>query len=241
MNKPLYYQNCLIQPEDFSDLSERFRVPYDTVAEVIEQMQEDGFPNWASYTGTIRQRIGQMVDNISLEPEKPSEEAQEESVVESPKKEQESLEPLPVSEEDDIVEHAAISLMQAMSETKTGSFIITEDGICTINKSSPPSLIESYEVVANVLKLRDLAPKMEDKTSWMLGSIIDELENLHGENFEVGQVAETTDKSLNTIWTTVSVYRAFKKKRYKLSFSSHKEAFHQKIPDESKHLILHKA
>jgi hypothetical protein len=82
---------------------------------------------------------------------------------------------------------------------------------------------------------------MEDKTSWMLGSIIDELENLHGENFEVGQVAETTDKSLNTIWTTVSVYRAFKKKRYKLSFSSHKEAFHQKIPDESKHLILHKA
>jgi hypothetical protein len=241
MNKTLYYQNCPITEEDFSDISGRFRIPYDTVAEVIEQMREDGFPNWASFTGTIRERIGQMVDAISLEPETRPDEADEEPQVDSPTEQTEAIEPLPVSEEDDIVEHAAISLMQAMSETKTGSFIITEDGVCTINKNSPPSLIESYEVVANVLKLRILAPKLEDKTSWMLGSIIDELENLHGENFEVGQVAETTDKSLNTIWTTVSVYRAFKKKRYKLSFSSHKEAFHQKIPDESKHLILHKA
>jgi hypothetical protein len=241
MNKTLYYQNCPVTEEDFSDISGRFRIPYDTVAEVIEQMREDGFPNWASFTGTIRERIGQMVDAISLKPETRPDEADEEPQVDSPTEQTEAIEPLPVSEEDDIVEHAAISLMQAMSETKTGSFIITEDGVCTINKNSPPSLIESYEVVANVLKLRSLAPKMEDKTSWMLGSIIDELENLHGENFEVGQVAETTDKSLNTIWTTVSVYRAFKKKRYKLSFSSHKEAFHQKIPDESKHLILHKA
>lgn len=241
MNKTLYYQNCPVTEEDFSDISGRFRIPYDTVAEVIEQMREDGFPNWASFTGTIRERIGQMVDAISLEPETRPNEANEEPQVDSLTEQTEAIEPLPVSEEDDIVEHAAISLMQAMSETKTGSFIITEDGVCTINKNSPPSLIESYEVVANVLKLRSLAPKMEDKTSWMLGSIIDELENLHGENFEVGQVAETTDKSLNTIWTTVSVYRAFKKKRYKLSFSSHKEAFHQKIPDESKHLILHKA
>lgn len=241
MNKTLYYQNCPITEEDFSDLSERFRVPYDTVAEVVSQMREDGFPNWASYTGTIRQRIGEMVDAINLELQVNVPEPIEEPVEESAIEPTETLEPLPVSEEDDIVEHAAISLMQAMSETETGSFIITEDGICKINRNSPPSLIQSYEVVANVLKLRSLAPKMEDKTSWMLGSIIDELEDLHGEEFEVGQVAEATDKSLNTIWTTVSVYRAFKKKRYKLSFSSHKEAFHQKIPDESKHLILHKA
>ena len=241
MNKTLYYQNCPIAEEDFSDLSERFRVPYNTVAEVVGQMREDGFPNWASYTGTIRERIGQMVDNITLEPESALPEPCQELTEESATEVLESLEPLPTSEEDDIVEHAAISLMQAMSETKTGSFIITEEGICKINREAPPSLIQSYEVVANVLKLRSLAPKMEDKTSWMLGSIIDELEDLHGENFEVGQVAEATDKSLNTIWTTVSVYRAFKKKRYKLSFSSHKEAFHQKIPDESKHLILHKA
>lgn len=241
MNKTLYYQNCPITEEDFSDLSERFKVPYDTVAEVVSQMREDGFPNWASYTGTIRQRIGEMADAITLEPESALPEPIEEPVEESAIEPTETLEPLPVSEEDDIVEHAAISLMQAMSETETGSFIITEDGICKINRNSPPSLIQSYEVVANVLKLRSLAPKMEDKTSWMLGSIIDELEDLHGEDFEVGQVAEATEKSLNTIWTTVSVYRAFKKKRYKLSFSSHKEAFHQKIPDESKHLILHKA
>jgi hypothetical protein len=221
MSQPLYYQNCPLTEEDFSDLSERFKLPYDIVAEVVEQMRDDGMPNWASYTGTVRERIRHMSESIALEPAE--------------------SEPTPTDEKDDIVNHAAISLMQAMSETETGSFIITDDGVCTINPKSPPTLAQSYEVVAKVLKLRDLAPKMDDKTSWMLGSIIDELENLHGEDFEVGQVAEATQKSLNTIWTTVSVYRAFKKKRYKLSFTCHKEAFHQKIPAPSKELILHKA
>jgi hypothetical protein len=222
MSQPLYYQNCLLTEEDFSDLSQQFKLPYDIVAEVIEQMRDDGIPNWASYTGTVRERIREMTENIKLEPES-------------------EMDPLPKTEEADIVDSAAISLMQAMSETETGSFLITEDGVCKINPNCPPSLEQSYEVVAKVIKLRELGPKMDDKTSWMLGSIIDELEALHGENFEVGQVCEATEKSLNTIQTTVSVYRAFKKKRYNLSFSCHKEAFHQKIPAQSKEMILHKA
>jgi hypothetical protein len=232
MSQPLYYQNAPLTEEDFSDISTRFKLPYDIVAEVIEQMRDDGIPNWASYTGTVRERIRQMTEHIALEMEEASEESVE---IET------TTDPMPKSEEADIVDSAAISLMQAMSETETGSFLITEDGVCKINPKCPPSLEQSYEVVAKVIKLRELGPKMDDKTSWMLGSIIDELETLHGENFEVGQVCEATQKSLNTIQTTVSVYRAFKKKRYNLSFSCHKEAFHQKIPAPSKELILHKA
>lgn len=224
MSNTLYYQNSLLSEDDYSDLSERFKIPYDLVAEVVKQIKEDGEPNLASYTGTVRERIRALSESVTFEPQP-----------------EQKIDPQPTSESYDIVNHAAISLMQAMSETETGSFIITDEGVCTINPKSPPSLEQSYEVVAKVIKLRELAPKMDDKTSWMLGSIIDELETLHGENFEIGQVCETTEKSLNTIQTTVSVYRAFKKKRYNLSFSCHKEAFHQKIPAPSKDLILHKA
>lgn len=257
MSTPLYYQNCLLTEEDFSEISQRFKIPYDLVAEVVDQMREDGTPNWASFTGTARERIRNMVEYITLEPEDELPDVAappvEESATEAPEPVEEPVEqpteaitdepvePLPKSESEDIVNYAAISLMQAMSETESGSFLITEDGVCKVNPKSPPSLEQSYDVVAKVIKLRELAPRMDDKTSWMLGSIIDELENLFGENFEVGQVCETTEKSLNTIQTTVAVYRAFKKKRYNLSFSCHKEAFHQKIPAPSKELILHKA
>jgi len=243
----LYFKGIAIKEEDYYEISEEFKIPFDDAVNALNQIKAKGEPLYAQYSGTIRERIRKLANHISTTPETMSEPEPENSAPFPMDKEEhindleDSLDPLPKSEEDDIVEHAAVSLMQAMSQTETGSFIITEEGICTINRKAPPTLIQSYEVVANVLKLRNLAPRMEDKTSWMLGSIIDELEDLHGEDFEVGQVAEATDKSLNTIWTTVSVYRAFKKKRYKLSFSSHKEAFHQKIPDQSKHLILHKA
>lgn len=223
MSKPLYYQNCLLTEEDFSELSQRFEIPYELVAEAVSQIRENGHPTTSSYIGVARVRIEKMAEAIKFEAE------------------EENHDPLPKSEQADIIDNAAIALMQAMSSTESGSFIITEDGVCKVNPNSPPTLEQSYEVVGKVIKLRELAPKMDDKTSWMLGSIIDELETLHGENFEVGQVCEATEKSANTILTTVSVYRAFKKKRYNLSFSCHKEAFHQKIPAKSKDLILHKA
>lgn len=220
----LYYKDSILTEDDYPELSERFRIPYDLVAEVVAQMQEDGEPRLASYTGTARERIRMMADHISDKPQAAS------------------VDPLPLTEEKDVVNNAAIALMQAMSANDSGSFIITNDGVCTINRDSPPTLQQSYEVAGKVLKLRELGPKIDDKTSWMLGSIVYELEKFHGKDqFDIGQLVDQTEKAYNTIWQMRQTYEKFKDKRYDLPYSHHKEAMFKDIPDADKHLVLHKA
>lgn len=219
----LYYNNSIVTEDDYPELSEKFRIPYDLVAEVIAQMQEDGEPRWASYTGTVREKIRQMFEAIKDRPD------------------DQETDPMPLSENADIVNQAAISLIQAMSSNEAGSFIITNDGVCTINRACPPTLTASYEVVAKVVKLRELGPRLDDKTSWMLGSIIYELEELHGEDFNIGQIVDQTEKSYNTIWQMRETYKNFRDKRYNLPYSHHKEIMFIDIPNEHKHLVLHKA
>ena len=150
------------------------------------------------------------------------------------------FDPEETTERDEIVDHAAHGLMEAFSDSE-GCFIISDDGCCRINPDKPPSIQHSLTVVANVLKLKDLGSVVDDKSSWMLGSIISSLEDFHGENFSVSQVCDSTTKAYNTVVTAVGVFKAFKLKRYNLSFSSHKEAHYAKIPDAHKKLILHKA
>jgi len=150
------------------------------------------------------------------------------------------FDPEETTERDEVVDHAAHGLMSAFSDSEN-CFIISDDGCCRINQDNPPSIEHSLVVVANVLKLKDLGDAVEDKSSWMLGSIIAALEDYHGENFAVSQVCDSTTKAYNTVVTAVGVFKAFKQKRYKLSFSSHKEAHYAKIPDAHKRLILHKA
>lgn len=154
--------------------------------------------------------------------------------------EEESTEPAEPTEHNEVAESAAVMIMQAMVGD-SASFLITEEGICSINPARPPSLVHSYQVVTSVLKLPELSDKISDKGCWMLGSILAALEDFHGENFNVGQVCEQTEKAENTIRTALSVFKAFRDKRYNLSFSSHKEGFHMKAPLEVKKLILHKA
>ena len=162
------------------------------------------------------------------------------SFLESDNEANDEFDPEETTERDEIVEHAAHGLMDAFSDSE-GCFIISEDGCCRINPDKPPTIQHSLTVVANVLKLKDLGTVVDDKSSWMLGSIIASLEDFHGENFAVSQVCDSTTKAYNTVVTAVCVFKAFKLKRYKLSFSSHKEAHYAKIPDAHKRLILHKA
>jgi hypothetical protein len=141
---------------------------------------------------------------------------------------------------DEIVDHAAASLMQAFSDP-AGCFLITEDGVCAINPANPPSLIQSYKAVSHILKLDQLGDVIKDKTSWMRGSAIAELEDLHGENFNVSQICKESELNYNTTYQAVTVFKAFKKKRYKLSFSHHQEAKMATISkdDDVNHRIMH--
>jgi hypothetical protein len=128
-----------------------------------------------------------------------------------------------------------------MVSTEGNHFIIDEEGICTINQSNPPALTESYKVIGQVIQLHGLKDKLEDKTTWLLGSIINALENFHGEQFDLSQMCDNTSKSYNTMWTAAHVFKVFKHKRYNLSFTHHKEVCFAKITDDQKSLILSKA
>lgn len=160
--------------------------------------------------------------------------------------EQESTDPLERTELDEIVDHAASSLMTSFSDPE-GCFLINPDGCCEINPSNPPTVEQGLQAVRHILKLKELGSVVEDKSSWMLGSAVVALENFHGENvFCISQVCDETTKAYNTIYQASAVFKAFPK-RYKLPYSSHQEVHFAKIPGtpeeqmEAKKLILHKS
>lgn len=228
----LYYKGSLLSEVDYSNIAEENNIPYDVVSEVVAQIHSKGEILFSQYTGTLRERVRELSGHISKEP--PSDELEDTS-------------PAQRTESDEIVDHASTSLMQAMTNND-GHFLITPEGICTINPTNPPSLVHSYQTVQNVISLRQLGDKIDDKSSWMLGSIIASLEELHGEAFNVSQVVEQTEKAYNTIQTALMVFKAFKDKRYDLPYTSHKEIYFSKIdkedPDrnfECQKLVLHKA
>lgn len=154
--------------------------------------------------------------------------------------EDESTEPAPLSERDEVTESAAVALMAAMTMNQ-GHFIITDDGVCVINPDSPPTLAHAYQVVESVMKLEPLSGKIKSKAGWMLGSIVASLEDYFGEDFNIGQVCELTHKSENTVRQAFSVYKKFKDKRYNVSHEHHRQAYHMKVPFEVTCLLLSKA
>ena len=213
MTKPLFHHGSIVTESSIAALATQYYLPEQVVEEVIAQIRLKGGPLFANYDEDLHPQIDDLASNLS-----------------------ESVAP---AEPDSVVDNAAFGLMNAMSGDD--SFLITADGICTINPNNPPELVRAYQVVSSVLKLRTLGDVIDDRSSWMLGSITSNLRAFFGESFEPSQVADLDTASYNTIWTAEKVYDTYKGKRYKLSFSHHKEALFQKIPDSSKDLILSKA
>jgi hypothetical protein len=210
---PLYHQGSVLTEENIPVIASEYDLPLDVVLEVISKRRRlDIDINVEDYPESIQDRLSDFLYEVTSES----------SIVKN-----------------EIVESAAIQLMGAMSNDD--SFIITPDGVCTINPNKPPELVHAYQVVSNVLKLRDLGGVVDEKSAWMLGSIISSLRNHFGEEFDPSQVVELTEKSYNTIYTAEKVYEAYKDKRFNLPYSHHKEAFFIKIPKESQDLLLRKA
>jgi hypothetical protein len=208
----LYHQGSVLTEEKIKVISTEYDLPLDVILEVTSKIKMDIEIDIEEYPENIQEQLSNFLCEVTTES----------SVIKN-----------------EIVENAAIQLMGAMSNDD--SFIITPDGVCTINPNKPPELVHAYQVVSNVLKLRDLGGVVDEKSSWMLGSIISSLRNYFGEEFDPSQVAEMTEKSYNTIYTAEKVYEAYKHKRFNLPYSHHKEAFFIKIPKESQDLLLRKA
>ena len=256
-NNTVYYNEAPVDQSDYPTLAEKFKISYEIVLRCVEALEKTGEIPVMAFSGTTRERVKALAAALGTElpeatqdaPQEPAEafydtphvyDHERESTFAEVSELPDEFDPEQTTETDEIVEHAAHGLMAAFSDSD-GCFIISDDGCCRINPDKPPSIKHSLVVVANVLKLKDLGTVVDDKSSWMLGSIISSLEEFHGENFSVSQVCDATTKAYNTVVTAVGVFNAFKLKRYKLSFSSHKEAHYAKIPDAYKRLILHKA
>jgi len=254
MNQPLYWNNSLLTEEDFPLIAQRHKLSYDLVVETIAQICAKGEPLYAQYaTGVTRDRIRAVANEISFSVEdefeavpdyspQPSHDPVPHPAPEAlPQIASETFEPAPRTELQDVVSDAAGKLIEAMADPGHGHFILTPDGCCAVNPESPPELPQAYQVVSNVIKLKELGPAVDDKSSWMLGSIVSSLEDFFGEEFSVSQVCDLETKSYNTIATAVGVFKAFKNKRYNVSFTHHKEVHYAKIPDEAKKTVLSKA
>jgi transposase len=242
------WKSSIVIDEDFSSIASKFKLSYALVAEVVEQLRQKGSVNLAQWSGQNRDRIKDMLVEVfvddeeasanesvafsALDDDEPYPDAQSlphSEPVKAPDSPVETFEPAPATEVQEIVSDAAISLIQAMADTGEGHFIIEPDGCCSINRDNPPELTHAYQVVNNVLRLRELAPAVDDKSAWMLGSVVASLEEYFGEDFSISQVCEMTEQSENTIYQKVNVYKRFKDKRYNLSYSHHQEAHMSKL------------
>jgi hypothetical protein len=244
---PLYYKGNLIKEEDIYTLSEENKIPFNVITEVIDQIRKKGEPLYIKYTGVHRDNIRKFAAKVTTTPEI-NQAPPEEMKPEKPTKKKEEapadelvVDPLPLTEKDEVVDSAAISLIRALADPMNGSFIVKEDGCCEVNPENPPEIIYAYQVVANVLKLQELGPALDNKSAWMMGSIVASLEDFFGEEFSISQVCEVETQAYNTIAQKVGVFKAFKDKRYNLPYSHHQEAHYASIPTESKKLILSKA
>jgi hypothetical protein len=237
----LYFKGNKIAEEDYYEISEEFKVPFDMAANALNQIKAKGEPLYAQYTGTIREKIKQMAKHISTNPPEDVVEEEIESQTNTINMEETNIVKANPDEIQEVTSSAAIGLIRALADPLHGSFIVNDDGCCEINTENPPEITHAYQVVMNVLKLRELGPVVDDKSAWMLGSIVASLEDYFGEEFSVSQVCEIESQAYNTIAQKVGVYKAFKNKRYNLSYTHHQQVHYTKIDDESKQLILSKA
>ena len=215
--KNTLFRNLPLALDALPTLSTEFDIPVSTLEEVLAQFDSFGKHQAEFYDEATNVKINAFVACLTQT-------AEEE-----------------IEAEDEVVVHAANSLMAVMADPLNGHFII-EDGICHINKENPPDLAHSYQVVDNVFRLGELGDKINDSACWMLGSIVCELEDYFGEAFNISQVTKQTKEAYNTVWTAGRVFREYHKRRVgKLPFTSYKEAMFTKIPESSKDLILHKA
>ena len=119
-------------------------------------------------------------------------------------------------------------------------FIVEDGGCWRIDPENPPSLENSYAIAAEALGLNEAADLISSSSSWIMGNVISELRQLHGESFDMSLVCKELDKTYNTVITTEVVFNSYKGKVVPgASFSIHKEAHYTKgIKDKDKYKAI---
>lgn len=245
----IYFDEVPLDESEIAYISEEYSVPYDIAQELINAYKIGKPISEMAYSGILRQRVKTFISLLSKKDplaidESKFAEAADISLVRIPEAHQELPEESePVVWDDVSTEKATqvATMMQIVTDPISEFFTIREGGQATLRADNPPTLPQAYQVIDRIFVARDLTNKIDDYSTWLLGSITAELENYFGSQFEISQVGEISEKAYNTIVTAVGVFKEYNGNKYALSFSHHKEAFYSKIPKEDKHTILAKA
>jgi len=214
----LYFRNKTITSDTLGEIAAEFGLPVDLAKQAMAQIRHGAVIDYSSFPEDMHEKLQDLFEATSTTAGGGG----------------------LLSPEDQLSDHATNGLIAAATADNNGHFIIT-DGICEINLADPPELEQAYQVMANVLSLGDLGKKVTDKSSWMMGSMMASLRDFFGEEFEPGQVANSSTRAYNTIYQAEKVFLFFRDKRYNLPYSSHQEAYMAAIPEQSKHVVLRKA
>ena len=269
-NTIVYYQEAPLDESQYAEIAAKFKIPFEAVYRCVNVFAETGEIPVMAFSGTTRQRVKELSAALSLSP--PTENtmslttpeevlysSEEESFEESEAAQalqvfQESDDPEESEtneeeeEADEVLNYAASSLMKTFSDPE-GFFIIKDNGICIVNPKNPPSIEQSHVAISHALKLGELGKVIDDKSSYMIGSLVASMEDLHGEAFSISQVCPATEKAYNTIAQAVKTVRTFPNPISGLSYSHHQEMANNKIPKTklrpdpmvTKKLLLNKA
>jgi hypothetical protein len=236
MTNTVYLDGIPVENDDLGAISEEYSIPYDVVAELVAQYSNGKDVTSNAYSGVVKKRVDEFISLLSRE-EVASAETQAFAKLEVVNVAEAISDPEQVEEKKEDI----AALMQIVTDPISEHFVIREGGQATLRADNPPTLKQAYKVIDRIFVARNLTEKIDDYSTWLLGSITSELENYFGSQFDVSQVGEISDKAYNTIVTAVGVFKEYNGRKFALSFSHHKEAFYAKIEKVDKDLILKKA
>jgi hypothetical protein len=239
MTNTVYLDGIPLEDDEIGAVSEEYAIPYDVVAELLAQYRSGKEINSNAYSGVVKNRVNGFISMLSREVTDGLEAEAFANLEVVSKVDVAAV--LSDPEQIDDKEQDIAALMQIVTDPISEHFVIREGGQATLRMDNPPSLEQAYKVIDRIFVARDVTEKIDDYSTWLLGSITSELENHFGNQFDVSQVIEVSDKAYNTIVTAVSVFKEYNGRKFNLSFSHHKEAFYSKIEKADKDLILKKA
>lgn len=239
MTNTVYLDGIPLEDDEIGAVSEEYAIPYDVVAELLAQYRSGKEINSNAYSGVVKNRVNGFISMLSREVTDGVEAEAFANLEVVSKVDVAAV--LNDPEQIDDKEQDIAALMQIVTDPISEHFVIREGGQATLRMDNPPSLEQAYKVIDRIFVARDVTEKIDDYSTWLLGSITSELENHFGNQFDVSQVIEVSDKAYNTIVTAVSVFKEYNGRKFNLSFSHHKEAFYSKIEKADKDLILKKA
>lgn len=236
MTETIYLDGIPLENDDLGAVSEEYSIPYDVIAELVAQYRNGKDVTSNAYSGVVKKRVDEFISLLSREEE---ESLDEQSFASLEVVDVAAIMTAPEQVEDKQQDIAA--LMQIVTDPIAEHFVIRDGGQATLRADNPPTLEQAYKVIDRIFVARDVTDKIDDYSTWLLGSITAELENYFGSQFDVSQVGEISDKAYNTIVTAVGVFKEYNGRKFALSFSHHKEAFYAKIEKADKDLILKKS